>query len=83
MAAKNLRDEDVAAAIGKSRVSVSRWRRKLVRPDWASIEAIRTFSKQAVQADDWRELVGSPPNDDAGATLFCRGAQGCADPPTS
>jgi transcriptional regulator with XRE-family HTH domain len=60
MAAKNLRDEDVAAAIGKSRVSVSRWRRRLVRPDWASIEALRVFSKQAVQADDWRELVEEP-----------------------
>lgn len=62
MAAKNLRDEDVAAAIGKSRVSVSRWRRKLVRPDWTSIEAIRAFSKQAVQADDWRELVEDASN---------------------
>jgi transcriptional regulator with XRE-family HTH domain len=57
MAGKNLRDEDVAAAIGKSRVSVSRWRRRLVRPDWDSIEAIREFSKQAVQADDWRVLA--------------------------
>ena len=57
MAAKNLRDEDVAAAIGRSRVSVSRWRRRLVRPDWDSIEAVRIFTKQAVQADDWRVLA--------------------------
>jgi transcriptional regulator with XRE-family HTH domain len=55
MAEKGLRDEDVADAIGWSRVSVSRWRRKLIRPEWAAVEAIKAFSKGKVSAEDWLE----------------------------
>jgi hypothetical protein len=50
-----LSDDAVAAAIGRSRVSVSRYRRRLVRPDWEAIEQIRNYSKGAVTADDWLE----------------------------
>jgi hypothetical protein len=57
-----LSDEQVGKAIGRSRASVSRYRRRLVRPDWEAIEQIRRYSKGAVTADDWLEpliAVGS------------------------
>lgn len=57
MTEKVLSDEAVADAIGRSRVSVSRYRRRLVRPDWAAIEAIRTYTDGKVTADDWTELT--------------------------
>ena len=61
MAERNLSDEDVAAAIGRSRVSVSRYRRKLVRPDWDTIEEIRAFTRGKVTEVDWRKTaVGRP-----------------------
>lgn len=60
MAEKNLSDEDVAAAIGKSRVSVSRYRRKLVRPDWQGVERIKEWSAGLVTGDDWYELLTEP-----------------------
>jgi len=53
MTEKGLSDEVVAVAIGRSRVSVSRYRRKLVRPDWEAIEAIKTYTNDEVTADDW------------------------------
>jgi transcriptional regulator with XRE-family HTH domain len=56
MARQDLSDEAVATAIGRSRVSVSRYRRKLVRPDWDTIEAIRAFTKGAVTEADWRKV---------------------------
>lgn len=56
MAEKSLSDEVVAAAIGRSRVSVSRYRRKLVRPDWAAIEKIREYSGGQVTPNDWQEI---------------------------
>lgn len=59
MIEKNLSDDVVAAAICRSRVSVSRYRRRLVRPDWETIEAIRSFSGDQVTHEDWRDqLVG-------------------------
>lgn len=64
MTAKDLSDEVVAAAIGRSRVSVSRYRRRLVRPDWEAIDNIEAFSGGAVTANDWKELaceVGTQP----------------------
>ena len=54
MALRNLSDGDVALAIGRSRVSVNRYRRKLVRPDWDVIDEIRRFSQGAVTEADWR-----------------------------
>lgn len=57
MAEKGLSDEAVAAAIGRSRVSVNRYRRKLIRPDWPTIESIRAFTKGKVTEADWRKLA--------------------------
>lgn len=59
MASRKLSDDDVAAGIGRSRVSVSRYRRRLVRPDWGAIEAIKTFTGGAVLADDWTGPLAS------------------------
>jgi transcriptional regulator with XRE-family HTH domain len=53
MAKRRLSDEVVADAIGRSRVSVSRYRRRLVRPDWEAIEKIKAYTDNAVTADDW------------------------------
>jgi transcriptional regulator with XRE-family HTH domain len=57
MARNDLTDEEVAEAIGRSRVSVSRYRRGIMRPDWDVIQAIRKFTKNRVNEDDWRELA--------------------------
>ncbi len=56
MALKNLKDEQVAEAIRRSRATVSRIRRKKVRPDWETIEAIKDFSAGKVTADDFAEM---------------------------
>lgn len=53
MAERGLSDEAVADAVGRNRVSVSRWRRRLVRPDWGAIDALKAFSDGAVSAEDW------------------------------
>lgn len=53
---RHLSDETVAAAIGRSRVSVSRYRRKLVRPDWETINAIRAYTKGRVAEADWSKV---------------------------
>ena len=56
MAERNLSDDAVASAIGRSRVTVSRIRRRKVRPDWETIEALREFSAGAITADDFASL---------------------------
>ena len=61
MADRGLSDETVAEAIGRSRVSVSRYRRRLVRPDWEAIQRIRAFTKGKVSEEDWR--AGAKPRD--------------------
>lgn len=53
MTLHELDDDAVAAGIGKTRVTVSRIRRRKVRPDWKTIEAIKTFTKGASTADDY------------------------------
>ena len=53
MTERGLSDEDVAAGVGRNRVSVSRWRRRLVRPDWEAIEALKSYTQGSVTADDW------------------------------
>lgn len=55
MSRNGLSDDEVAKAIGRSRVSVSRYRRGLVRPDWDAVESIKTFSRGEVSADAWLE----------------------------
>lgn len=59
-----LSDEAVAAAIGRSRVSVSRYRRRLIRPDWDAAERIRDFTGGAVSADDWLDAPASAPDNE-------------------
>lgn len=55
MSKNRLSDDDVAREINRSRVSVSRYRRGLVRPDWEAVESIKTFSGGLVPADSWLE----------------------------
>lgn len=59
MQSKNLSDDQVAQAIGVSRVTVSRIRRRKVRPDWPTIQRLRVFSKGDVTADDF-EMIDWP-----------------------
>lgn len=63
MTARELSDEDVALAIKRNRVSISRYRRRLVRPDWRTISVIETFTNGAVGPSDWKE-IGDPPRAD-------------------
>ncbi len=48
-----LRDEDFAPLIERSRVTVSRIRRRKTRPDWKTIERIRRVTGGLVTADDF------------------------------
>lgn len=53
MSDKGLSDEAVADAIGLTRVTVSRIRRRVVRPDWSTIRKLRELSGGAITADDF------------------------------
>jgi DNA-directed RNA polymerase specialized sigma54-like protein len=57
MEVHQLRDQDVADAIACSRPTVSRIRRRMVRPDWGTIEKIKTFTKGQSTADDYTSLA--------------------------
>lgn len=59
MAAKDLTDDEVAKGIERSRATVSRIRRRKVRPDWQTIENIKTFTRGACTADDFVVLDGA------------------------
>ena len=59
MADRRLSDEDVARGIERSRPTVSRIRRRLVRPDWETIEKIKEFTNGASTADDYQN-IGEP-----------------------
>ncbi len=52
-----LTDAAVAEAIGRSRATVSRIRRRKTRPDWVTIETLRSWSQSAISADDFAELA--------------------------
>jgi len=54
MTRNKLTDDDVAEAIGRTRVSVSRYRRGLIRPSWDVIEAIRALTNNKVRFEDWK-----------------------------
>lgn len=56
MTLHKLDDDAVAIGIKRSRVTVSRIRRRKVRPDWQTIEKIKTFTKGASTADDYQSL---------------------------
>lgn len=57
MADKGLSDEDVAKELGCSRPTVSRIRRRLVRPDWKTIEEIKKFTNGFSTADDYQNIT--------------------------
>ena len=59
MAKNNLDDDAVAIGIGRTRVTVSRIRRRKVRPDWPTIEEITKFTKGQSTADDYVSLETS------------------------
>lgn len=56
MAARKLSDEQVAEAIQRSRVTVSRIRRRKVRPDWGTILALREYSEGEITATDFEQV---------------------------
>jgi len=56
MTLNNLDDDAVALGIDRSRVTVSRIRRRKLRPNWATIEKIREFTNGASTADDYQSL---------------------------
>lgn len=56
MAAQKLSDADVAQKIERSRETVSRIRRRKVRPDWDTIDRIEKFSNGEVTANDFVSL---------------------------
>lgn len=58
MAKLSLSDERVAKAIRRSRATVSRIRRKLVRPDWGTIREMTRFSGGKITANDFADLGG-------------------------
>jgi transcriptional regulator with XRE-family HTH domain len=55
MTKKSLSDEEVAEMIGRSRPTVSRIRRRKVRPDWQTIEKLKEVTRGAVTADDFTQ----------------------------
>jgi hypothetical protein len=56
MESRKLSDETVAKGIKRSRVTVSRIRRRRVRPNWPTIQEIYIYSGGLVTADDFVEL---------------------------
>lgn len=52
-----LDDHAVADAIGVNRVSISRYRRRIERPSWKTVEAIHAFTGGVVTANDWMEAA--------------------------
>jgi transcriptional regulator with XRE-family HTH domain len=56
MVKHKLGDEAIAEKIGRSRATVSRIRRRMVRPDWETIERLSALTKGQVTADDFQSL---------------------------
>jgi len=56
MTLHKLDDDTVADAIGVTRVTISRIRRRKVRPDWPTIQEIKKFTKGQSTADDYASL---------------------------
>lgn len=56
MTLHKLDDDAVALGTGRTRVTISRIRRRKVRPDWATIEKIKEFTKGQSTADDYADL---------------------------
>ena len=60
MAGEGLTDDHVAAIIGRSRTTVSRIRRGIVRPDWETMIRISDMTNRAVNPDDFLPPPASP-----------------------
>lgn len=56
MTARELDDEAVAAAIDVSRVTISRIRRRKVRPDWSTLGKLKRWSNGEITADAFQTL---------------------------
>lgn len=56
MTKNKLSDEDVAGAIGRSRATINRIRRRLCRPDWGTLRVLRDWSKGRIKPDDFLDL---------------------------
>jgi transcriptional regulator with XRE-family HTH domain len=56
MNAHKLTDDDVAAALGRTRSTVSRIRRRKMRPDWETIKKIQEFTGGQVTANDFVKI---------------------------
>lgn len=61
MVQERLSDGDVAQAIGVSRPTVSRIRRKLLRPSWETIDKLRDWSNGAITAAEFENTPGAEP----------------------
>jgi len=59
MTLHKLSDDAVADAIDRTRVTVSRIRRRKVRPDWDTLEKIKEFTGGQSTADDYVKLGDS------------------------
>jgi len=66
MAREKLRDGEFARRIGRSRVTVNRIRRGLIRPSWDTIKQIRAATDGEVTADDFEVSDACPGKVDAG-----------------
>ena len=53
MSDNDLSDEEVADSTGLSRVTISRIRRRIVRPHWKTIKELKKLSGGLVSADDF------------------------------
>lgn len=60
MASRNLSDDAVATSLKCSRATVSRIRRRKVRPEWKTIEKIKDLTDGLVTADDFADLPDQP-----------------------
>lgn len=56
MIEKELSDDEVAKALNCSRPTVSRIRRRLVRPNWETLEAIKKFTNGFSTANDYMDI---------------------------
>lgn len=59
MTANKLTDEQVASDIDVSRVTVSRIRRRKVRPEWPTIIKLKEWSGGKITADDFEAVEGA------------------------
>lgn len=59
MAKKSLSDLEVAKGIERDRATVSRIRRRKVRPNWQTTEKLKNFTGGKVTANDFQQMEGA------------------------